>query len=176
MANWLFFFFIKSKKLFYFLTYSSSELRSNCLTTDWWKVSHNNLTVRGHCRSTPVYKRWALTRPNLSILLTRSKYEADRALTRVLFDPTWWDFFLTRGAKNWKIGIFRGKFLNPNAYQRWLTRPNPSNKNLIRPRSKFFYPDPSLQCLHLCLTDLKRPLCWSMVPGNISVDNQQGLS
>jgi len=34
--------------------------------------------------------------PNLSILLTRSKKEADPSLTQVLFDPTRWGFLIRR--------------------------------------------------------------------------------
>jgi len=47
-------------------------------------------------------------------------------------------------AKIEKFGIFRGNFPNPYPNQRWLTQPDPSNKNLTRPGSKFFDLDLSL--------------------------------
>jgi len=50
--------------------------------------------------------------PYLSILLTRSKWEAIPALAWVLFDPIWWYFFWPRRVKNWKIWNFKGKFSN----------------------------------------------------------------
>jgi len=49
---------------------------------------------------------------------------------------------LIRREKLEKFGILGEIFPNPN--QRWLTRPNPSIKKLIQPRSKIFDPDPSL--------------------------------
>jgi len=40
-------------------------------------------------------------------------------------------FFIKRG-KIEKFDIFRGNFPNPNPNQRWLTQPNPSNKNWLK--------------------------------------------
>jgi len=48
--------------------------------------------------------------------------EADPSLTQVLFDPT-------RRVKIEKFGIFRGNFPNLDSNQKWLTWPDPSNKN-----------------------------------------------
>jgi len=42
-------------------------------------------------------------------------------------------FFLTRKGKIEKFGNFRGKFPNPYPNQRWLTRPELSNKKLTQP-------------------------------------------
>jgi len=70
----------------------------------------------------------------------------NKSLTRLwsgyFFVPTRWDFVWPEGKKMEKYGIFRGNFSNLN--QRWLTRPNPSNKKLTRPGSKFFDLVPSL--------------------------------
>jgi len=49
--------------------------------------------------------------PDLSLLLTRSKKEANPPLTRVLFDPTQRDFFDQR-EKVEKFDIFRENFPN----------------------------------------------------------------
>jgi len=75
--------------------------------------------------------------PTQSILLTRSKYEANLSLIWVLL--TWSEeiFFIQRG-KNWKFGIFRGNFSNPYPNQRWLTQSDPRYKKLTQPRSKNF--------------------------------------
>jgi len=70
------------------------------------------------------------TRPDLSVLLTCGKKEANLSLTWVLYDPTQRDFFDPKG-KNLKIGTLSGNFPNPN--QRWTL-----------PGSKFVDPNPSL--------------------------------
>jgi len=62
-----------------------------------------------------------------SLLLTRSKEEADPPLTQVLFDPTQRYFFLTRKEKIEKFDIFRGNFqIQTQTINVW---PDPSHKN-----------------------------------------------
>jgi len=68
------------------------------------------------------------TWPDLSIPLTHSKLEINSSLTWVLFDPM--RFFLTRRAKNWKLG-FLGEIFQTQTKIGW-------------PGSEFFDPDPSL--------------------------------
>jgi len=63
-------------------------------------------------------------------------------LTRVLFDPTRWDFFTLR-AKIEKFRIFRENF-QTQLNQRWLTRPEQQKFDLTRPGSKIFDLDQSL--------------------------------
>jgi len=52
------------------------------------------------------------------------------------------DIFFDPKGKNWKFGIFRGNFPNPN--QRWLTQPEQQKIDLTRPRPKNFDLDSSL--------------------------------
>jgi len=65
--------------------------------------------------------------PDPSILLTRSKEEANPSLTRVFFNMTQW-YFLTWREKIWKFGIFRGNFPNPEVAD--PTQPN-LNQNFL---------------------------------------------
>jgi len=65
--------------------------------------------------------------PDPSILLTRSKYEANRYLTLVLFDPTQCNFFLLEGEKIEKLRFFGEIFLTQtkggwptHSYKYWL--------------------------------------------------------
>jgi len=75
--------------------------------------------------------------PGPSILLTRSKKEPTH------LRPNLMRFFLTRGEKIEKFVIFRGKFLNPNTNQRWLTRHDQGQKK--------FNPEPSLELTNVIL-------------------------
>jgi len=68
--------------------------------------------------------------------LTRSKKEADPALTQVLFDPTWWELFWAVGQKIETCVIFGGKFPDPNPHQKMA--------DPTRPEQQKFDPDPSL--------------------------------
>jgi len=66
------------------------------------------------------------------------------------FDPQptqlWPWYFLTWRAKNWKFGIFRGKFSKPKLKMATLTQPEQQKFDLTwpDPHSKIFDPDPSL--------------------------------
>jgi len=67
---------------------------------------------------------YALTRPNPSILLTCRKMRLTRLWPRYFL--TWpEEIFLIRRGKNWKFGIFRGNFQNPDPKQKMadLTQP-----------------------------------------------------
>jgi len=56
------------------------------------------------------------------VLLTRSKKEANLALTLVLSDPTQWHFILTRRAKNWKFDPSNKNLTRPDTDQKFWTR------------------------------------------------------
>jgi len=43
------------------------------------------------------------------------------------------EFFLSKGEKIVKFGMFKGNFPNPNPNQRWLSQPNPTRATKIDP-------------------------------------------
>jgi len=90
-----------------------------------------------------------------SLLLTRSKKEADPPLTWILSDPIRRDFFWPKGKKTEKFDVFRGNFPNSNPNHKWLTRLKPQKTDLTQPWSKIFDPDPSLAYrFHLIVTNI----------------------
>jgi len=52
--------------------------------------------------------------------------------TRILFDQARWDFLWPEEQKIEKFGNFLENFQNSNPNQKWLTRPNPGNKNMTQ--------------------------------------------
>jgi len=78
--------------------------------------------------------------PDPSILLTRSKLEADPPLTQVLFDPTRSDFFLTK-KKKLKNLVFLGEIFQLE--QQKIDQTQPGSKFLTR--THHYSPCPSTQ-------------------------------
>jgi len=114
--------------------------KSSSKRTIWYWIYFD---LRNLCKSFEKQSLWNSIRdghwPDRRILLTCSQKEANPSLTRILFDPTWWDFLWLQG-KKLKIWDSKGKFSKPKP--KMADRPEQHKIDPTQPRSKIYYPGP----------------------------------